>query len=527
MKYPNRLEAEELLKWAHSLNPGPWEKHSRNAARAAQTIAGACGMDADKAYVLALLDDPSIPHPPLEVIITVDEETGMYGAAGIDLSMLKGKKLINLDSEDEGVFTVSCAGGCRATIALNVERRAVYGPCIRLAVDGLQGGHSGAEIHKNRANANKVMGEFLRRIQEKMPLCLASLSGGSKDNAITRSCSATLVAMGSHIERINDVAEALQAEIRDKFDEPEAMVYGEDVDALGGNALSTQDTAKVIALLCTVPNGVQVWSKDIEGLVQTSLNMGIAKLTNQMKMTFSVRSSVNAEKVELLEKLTAYFGRQPELPEWVYNGLIVGVQGGNERSFGLVDKSIDNGIKVAAVTDKTGPIVAVHTLDPLAKEVIMMSHLSRMIDAMKRADMEAVIVTSEINQRYLTGFAFTDGAVMVGAEETLLLTDSRYIESAENGIQGFEVLEMNRENNYIKRLNDLEQLAMSYPGVTKTYAIQAGRELRVIVGADKIDDKQTECLSADIAKKIQDEMTYPGQVKITVIRETRAVSFAK
>ena len=80
---------------------------------------------------------------------------------------------------------------------------------------------------------------------------------------------------------------------------------------------------------------------------------------------------------------------------------------------------------------------------------------------------------------------------------------------------------------YIKRLNDLEQLAMSYPGVTKTYAIQAGRELRVIVGADKIDDKQTESLSAEIAKKIQDEMTYPGQVKITVIRETRAVSFAK
>ena len=95
------------------------------------------------AYAMALMADTTIPHPPLEVIITVDEETGMYGAAGIDLSMLKGKKLINLDSEDEGVFTVSCAGGCRATIALNVERRAVYGPCIRLAVDGLQGGHSG------------------------------------------------------------------------------------------------------------------------------------------------------------------------------------------------------------------------------------------------------------------------------------------------------------------------------------------------------------------------------------------------
>ena len=80
---------------------------------------------------------------------------------------------------------------------------------------------------------------------------------------------------------------------------------------------------------------------------------------------------------------------------------------------------------------------------------------------------------------------------------------------------------------YIKRLNDLEQIASSYDGVTKTYAIQAGRELRVIVGAEKIDDKQTEVLSADIARRIQDEMTYPGQVKITVIRETRAVSYAK
>ena len=80
---------------------------------------------------------------------------------------------------------------------------------------------------------------------------------------------------------------------------------------------------------------------------------------------------------------------------------------------------------------------------------------------------------------------------------------------------------------YLKRLNDLENLALSYPGVIKTYAIQAGRELRVIVGADKIDDKEAELLSFDIAKKIQDEMTYPGQVKITVIRETRAVSYAK
>ena len=122
------------------------------------------------AYALALLADKSIAHPPLEVVITVDEETGMFGAAGIDLSMLKGRKLLNIDSEEEGIFTVSCAGGARGTIRMPAPRRAVYGPCVKLTVDGLQGGHSGVEIHKNRANANKVMGEFMSRIQNLMPL---------------------------------------------------------------------------------------------------------------------------------------------------------------------------------------------------------------------------------------------------------------------------------------------------------------------------------------------------------------------
>lgn len=277
------------------------------------------------AYAMALMADTTIPHPPLEVIITVDEETGMYGAAGIDLSMLKGKKLINLDSEDEGVFTVSCAGGCRATIAMNVERRAVYGPCIRLAVDGLQGGHSGAEIHKNRANANKVMGEFMSRIQKLMPLCLTNLSGGSKDNAIPRSCQATMVAMGINLQRINTIAEELQAEIREQYDEPEVTIQAFDVDALGGNGLSTESTAKIIGLLCAAPNGVQKMSDDIPGLVQTSLNLGIAKLGERFTATFSVRSSVNTEKLELLEqlkKLCAFYEgvytEKGDYPAWEY-----------------------------------------------------------------------------------------------------------------------------------------------------------------------------------------------------------------
>ena len=277
------------------------------------------------AYALALLDDTTIPHPPLEVVITVDEEIGLLGAAAIDLSELKGRLLLNLDSEDEGVFTVSCAGGATATIALDAPRRAVYGPCIRLVVDGLQGGHSGAEIHKNRANANKVMGEFLSRIQMIMPLCLTSIAGGSKDNAIPRSCQVNAVAMGINLERINGIAEQLQAEVRETYDEPEATVQAFDLDALGGNALSTELTAKVIGLLCSVPNGVQAMSEEMPGLVQTSLNLGIAKLGNAMKMTFSVRSSVEHEKQELLNKLQELadfsggsYSQMGEYPAWEY-----------------------------------------------------------------------------------------------------------------------------------------------------------------------------------------------------------------
>ncbi len=277
------------------------------------------------AMAMAILADKSIPHPPLEVIVTVDEETGMDGAVGIDLSDLAGRTMINLDSEDEGVFTVSCAGGARGTISLPVSRRAVYGPCVRLTVEGLQGGHSGVEIHKNRANANKVMGEFLSRVQELMPLCLTKLSGGAKDNAIAHTAQATLVAMGTNLERINEVAQQLQAEIREQYDEPTAMIYGDDVDALGGNALSTEDTAKVIGLLQSSPNGVQSFSEDIEGLVQTSLNLGVVRLEENLELTFSVRSSVEQEKRALLNQLReqaefygASYSEKGDYPAWEY-----------------------------------------------------------------------------------------------------------------------------------------------------------------------------------------------------------------
>jgi len=277
------------------------------------------------AYAMALLADKSIPHPPLEIVLTVDEETGMYGAVDIDLSQLKGRRMLNIDCEDEGVFTVSCAGGALAVMTLPISRRAVYGPCVKLTVEGLQGGHSGAEIHKNRANANKVMGEFLSRVQALMPVCITKLQGGAKSNAIPNYCEATLVALGMYIERINEVAAQLQQEVREQYDEPNAIIRGDDVDALGGNALTTESSAKVIALLNAAPNGIEAWSKDIDGLVQTSLNLGVVTLDDELSLAWATRSSVNAERDGLSKKLQeiadfhgANLSVSGEYPAWEY-----------------------------------------------------------------------------------------------------------------------------------------------------------------------------------------------------------------
>ena len=158
-----------------------------------------------------------------------------------------------------------------------------------------------------------------------MPLSITSISGGSKDNAIPRSCQVSLVALGMGLERINDVAAQLEQEIKEQYDEPDVKIYGDDVDAFGGNAIPTEQTAKIIALLCAAPNGVLKMSRDIEGLVQTSLNLGIVSSGEEVKFVFSVRSSVNEEKVALLARLKelaefngATYSQMGDYPAWEY-----------------------------------------------------------------------------------------------------------------------------------------------------------------------------------------------------------------
>ncbi len=169
------------------------------------------------AYALALLDSEDIRHPRLEVIITVDEEVGMDGAREIDLSMLQGHRMINLDSEDEGIFLTSCAGGARVNCRFPMKKQELTGVRYEVEVSGLLGGHSGGEIHKERGNSNCILGRLLWKLSEKMPVGLVSADGGLADNAIPRQTKAVVVVEEKDAESLEQQVAALAAELGDEL----------------------------------------------------------------------------------------------------------------------------------------------------------------------------------------------------------------------------------------------------------------------------------------------------------------------
>jgi dipeptidase D len=280
------------------------------------------------AMALAILASNDLPHPPLEVIFTVDEEIGMLGAAAIDLSEVKGRTLLNLDSEDEGILTVSCAGGATSRITLPVQTHRSFGQLFRLQITGLQGGHSGAEIHKGRGNANKMMAALLNEIASNVPISLAALSGGKKDNAIPRSSTAEVLlsaeAEADFVTVCREAIRILRAENLEK--EPKLEITMEPLGMQDVPVIGILDTMKVTELLCELPNGVQKMSAEIQGLVQTSLNLGILLFSDEaIELTFSVRSSVNAEKEALIHSLKwiagrygASYAQSGDYPAWEY-----------------------------------------------------------------------------------------------------------------------------------------------------------------------------------------------------------------
>ena len=279
------------------------------------------------AMALAVLDDESLPHPPIEAVITVDEETGMDGAMGIDVSGLKGRRMLNIDSEDEGVFTVSCAGGARMDCVLPVRREVFAAPVQRITVQGLVGGHSGTEIDKGRANAAILLGRALAAIGKIVPLRIVSAESGLKDNAIPASARAVLAVEPAKLPAVQTRVYGLEAAFRAEHASSDP---GLTLTVRSGNpapsALTEAAGKTVVQFLQLVPNGIVSMSMDIPGLVQTSSNLGIFHVADGLLVArASVRSSVASEKEMLLERfatLCALLGASMEItgdyPAWEY-----------------------------------------------------------------------------------------------------------------------------------------------------------------------------------------------------------------
>ena len=280
------------------------------------------------AYMLALMDSDDIPHPPLELVFTVDEEIGMLGAQAFDMSTLSGKKLLNIDSEDEGHLLVSCAGGATATLHFPILRRGAQGDKYRIVVNGLKGGHSGVEIDKGRANADIVLGKLLQSIffvDDTMRVI--TVRGGLKDNAIPVKAEAFIVSK-NETEVKNEVSRFLE-EYRESYKDadPDLSITIEKVN-VNSDVYPLDEAANLSFVMAygSLPNGVIKMSEDIEGLVQTSLNLGIMDtFSEEITLSFSVRSSVNKEKEALIDELAAIVQSaggtmtvEGEYPAWEY-----------------------------------------------------------------------------------------------------------------------------------------------------------------------------------------------------------------
>ena len=260
------------------------------------------------AYCLALLDSKDIPHPPLEVVITTNEETGMYGAAAIDLSGLKSKKLINIDNEEEGVFITSCAGGARFYSDFDLGNACKKeGTEIEVKVEGLLGGHSGEMIIKGRGNANIILARTLAEAMDRVSVSVISLNGGVADNAIPSSSTAKVVVDHKDAEEFIKSVEKTLEDVRGELEGKDDKLVISAVKGSEGSfdCYGEADSRRIVNAIISCPDGVQAMSAAVEGLVETSLNLGIIKTEgSKVTVTWSVRSSVESAKMMLIRKLS-------------------------------------------------------------------------------------------------------------------------------------------------------------------------------------------------------------------------------
>lgn len=284
------------------------------------------------AYIMALLSDETLIHPRLEAIITSDEEVGMNGAKALECSSLKGKYMINLDSEEEGYLLCSCAGGLTGTSTLPVSRVKAFGKKIKVSIKGLKGGHSGIEINRNRTNATKLLGRLLFDLREVCNFDLIGLQGGYKDNVIPREAQAELLLTSDELtkeyqrvkEEISNIMKVYQIELA--ASEPDLLFEIEDLSEGEFHPVHPVAFEKILFLLTHMPYGVQVMSAHIEGLVESSMNLGICRVDEEEAIFCnSIRSSSKSYKHYLSNKLNymvSFLGGEyivrAEYPAWEF-----------------------------------------------------------------------------------------------------------------------------------------------------------------------------------------------------------------
>lgn len=280
------------------------------------------------AMILAILADDTLPHPPIEAVFTVDEEVGMDGAFALDCSDLKGRKLLNLDSEEEGVFTVSCAGGARTDCFLPGKLKSLNGKFgYTVTLSGLQGGHSGADIHRGRGSANQLMGRVLYSAMERFPgLQLADIRGGRFDNVICSRNDAKVAVPAKQASDFEAFIREFDAILKNEYAGCDDGVSLTCAPASLSAAQSCETTSRMLHLLLALPQGVLAFNVDFPGLVQTSLNLGVMSMEEDgLHFSFSIRSCIASQKEMLIQRVRSIVeyaggtvGESGNYPGWQY-----------------------------------------------------------------------------------------------------------------------------------------------------------------------------------------------------------------
>jgi dipeptidase D len=262
------------------------------------------------AYILALLDSDDIAHPPIEALLTNDEEIGLLGVRELDKNLLHGSRLINIDSESEGVLTVSCAGGVRATCGLPLEfvKTKSDEASYKVEISGLLGGHSGVDINYNRQNAHILLGKLFEYLGDAFDFYVSSIDGGKKTNVIPHQASAIICVDKENAEIIEKGIKVFNKIAAEDLAAVEPAVKITLVPCeLPTEHTDAESTRKLTFTLLNIPNGVQAMSPDIPNMVQTSLNMGELSIENHvMKMGYLIRSNAATGKQLIVNKLTSF-----------------------------------------------------------------------------------------------------------------------------------------------------------------------------------------------------------------------------